>query len=169
MMMKKFLLGLFVLFSFTLTLSAQDISITDTDGKSYKVFASNSELKIEGMEGKVVFLEFFGLNCSACKQIMPNLINIQEKYGDKVTVMAIEVQQHEVDPINAYKRQHSINYPTFSNFDVGYLVRFIADKSGWSGNIPFLVAIDSTGKVAFTQAGIISEETLKGYMEKLLK
>ena len=167
--MKKIFIGLLVLLTLTFTLSAKEMSITNTDGKSYKVFASDSELKIEGMEGKVVFLEFFGLNCSACKQIMPNLINIQEKHRGKVSVMAVEVQQHEVDPINTYKRQHGINYPTFSNFDVGYLVRFIADKSGWDGKIPFMVAIDSNGNVQFTQAGVIEEATLENYIEKFSK
>lgn len=165
--MKKILIMTFLMFG--MNLYAQNMKMTDTDGKSYSVVGSDSELKIEGMKGKVVFLEFFGLQCPACKAAMPHLIKIQNKYKDKVQVMAIEVQKNDLAPINAYKKKHGINYPTFSNYDVGYVVRFIADKSGWNGSIPFLVAIDSKGQVQFTQAGIIPEKTLEKYIKDFSK
>ena len=142
----------------------KNMSMTDTDGKSYSIKASGNDIKIEGMEGKVVFIEFFGLNCPACKDYTPHLINLQEKYRDKFQVMAIEVQKHDVDPINAYKKSHNINYITLSNYDVGSMVRYVADKSGWTGAIPFTVAINSKGEVQFAQEGILSEEKLAKYI-----
>jgi len=167
--MKKTILTLTTLMALTTTLYADNMEMYDTDGKKYSVVGEKNELKIEGMEGKVVFLEFFGLKCPACKQEMPHLINIQNKYPDKVKVMAIEVQKNDNDPINAYKKEHGINYTTFSNYDVGLVVRYIADKSGWSGKIPFMVAIDSKGEVQFTQAGIFTENELEGYVKKYSK
>ena len=158
--MKKKFITLFALLTLSINLYAESINIADTNGNAYTVEASDTELKISGMEGKVVFLEFFGLNCPACKEEMPTLINLQNKYSDKMQVLAIEVQQNDIKPINQYKEQHGINYPTFSNYDIGTLVRFIADKSGWDGKIPFMVAIDKEGKVRFTQAGLIKEEVL---------
>ena len=154
------LLALLALLTLSINLYAESINIADTDGNSYTVEATDSELKISGMEGKVVFLEFFGLKCPACKEEMPTLINLQSKYSDKMQVLAIEVQQNDIKPINQYKQQHGINYPTFSNYDIGTLVRFIADKSGWDGKIPFMVGIDKDGQVRFTQAGLINEDTL---------
>ncbi len=142
----------------------KNMSMTDTDGKSYSIKASGNDIKIEGMEGKVVFIEFFGLNCPACKDYTPHLINLQEKYRDKFQVMAIEVQKHDVDPINAYKKSHNINYITLSNYDVGSMVRYVADKSGWTGAIPFTVAINSKGEVQFAQEGVLSEEKLAKYI-----
>jgi len=167
--MKKILLSLLTLLTFTFNLYAENMEMFDTDGKSYKVLGVDNKLKIEGMEGKVVFLEFFGLKCPACKQLMPNLINIQEKYKNKVQIMAIEVQKADVDPINSYKKEHGINYITLSNYDVGRVVRYIMEKSGWKGSIPFVVAINSKGKVQFAQAGVISEEDLAKYVEEFSK
>ena len=164
--MKKTLLTLATLLTLSINLYAQEISITDTDGKSYKIEANNDDIKIEGMEGKVVSLEFFGLKCPACKDAMPHLISLQEKYKDKLQIMAVEVQNNDIDPINAYKKKHGINYTTVSNYDVGYLVRYIADKSGWNGAIPFTVAIDSKGHVQFTQAGKVPEKTLEEFIDK---
>jgi len=167
--MKKTLLALLVFLTFNSNIYAEEMSMTDTNGKTYKVIGTDSEMKIEGMEGKVVFLEFFGLRCPACKEAMPHLINLQNKYPNKLQVMAIEVQKNDVDPINAYKQQHGINYITFSNYDVGRVARFIIEKSGWKGAIPFTIIIDSKGTVQFTQNGIIPEKVLEESVEKFSK
>ena len=167
--MKRTLLTLLTILAFTINLSAEDMEMIDTNGTHYKVVGTDNEIKIEGMEGKVVFLEFFGLKCPGCKQIMPNLIKVQEKYKDKLQVMAIEVQKNDVDPINAYKQEHGINYITLSNYDVGRVARYVMEKSGWQGAIPFMVAIDSKGQVQFAQAGVMSEEDLSNYVEKFSK
>ena len=149
--------------------SVTKMSMTDTDGKSYSIKAAGNDIKIEGMEGKVVFLELFGLNCPACKMLSPKLINLQRKHKDKFQVMAIEVQKHDIDPINAYKKAHGINYITLSNYDVGLVVRYIADKSDWNGAIPFTVAINSKGEVQFAQAGVMSEKQMEKYIEDYSK
>ena len=167
--MKKKFITLLTLLTLAPNLQAADMQMSDTNGKSYKVEATDSTLKIEGMEGKVVFMEFFGLKCPACKEEMPHLINLQNKYPNRLKVLAVEVQNNDNDPINAFKKKHGINYTTFSNFDMGSVVRFIADKSGWRGKIPFMVAIDSKGNVKFTQAGVLDEKTLENYIEKFSK
>jgi len=100
---------------------------------------------------------------------MPHLINLKNKYKDNIRIMAIEVQKHDINPINAYKKKHGINYTTFSNYDVGDVVRYIADSSGWKGTIPFTVVIDAKGIVQFVEAGVIAEDKLNEYVEKFSK
>lgn len=165
--MKKIIISLYILLS--MMLHAQEMKMTDTEGKNYKVSAQEDEFKIEGMEGKLVFLEFFGLNCPACKELMPKLIALQKQYPNRLKVMAIEVQNHEIDPIEKYKAEHGINYSTFSNYDVGFVVRYIANKAEWKGAIPFLVAIDSQGKVQALKVGLSSKDELESYITKYSK
>ncbi len=165
--MKKIIISISVLL--TMILHAQEMEMIDTNGTSYKVSAQNDEFKIERMEGKVVFLEFFGLSCPACKELMPTLISLQEKYPNKLNIMAIEVQNNDVKPINEYKEHYGINYDTFSNYDVGFVVRYIANKAEWKGAIPFLVVIDSKGKVQALKVGITPKEELEAYVEKYSK
>ena len=167
--MKKIFLLLLAIAIFNFSLYAEKMEMTDTDGKHYNVEGDGNNIKIEGMEGKVVFIEFFGLKCPACRKEMPHLINLQKKYPNKLKIMAIEVQKNDNNPINAFKQKHGINYTTFSNFDVGFVVRYIIEKSGWKGAIPFMVAIDSKGQVQFTQTGLISEKKLEEYVEKFSK
>jgi len=166
---KKIAIKLLALLALSFNLYADDMEMTDTNGKHYNIVAEGNEIKIEGMEGKVVFIEFFGLKCPACRKEMPHLINLQKKYPNKLKIMAIEVQKNDNNPINAFKQKHGINYTTFSNFDVGFVVRYIIEKSGWKGAIPFMVAIDSKGQVQFTQTGLISEKKLEEYVEKFSK
>ena len=165
--MKKTIISLCILLS--ITLYAQEMEMIDTNGTSYKVHAQDDQFKIEGMEEKVVFLEFFGLQCPACKEIMPSLIKLQEKYPEKLKIMAVEVQNNDIDPINNYKEQHGINYTAFSNYDIGLVVRYIADNSAWAGAIPFLVVIDAKGKIQILKRGVIPEKTLEEYIEKYSK
>jgi thiol-disulfide isomerase/thioredoxin len=165
--MKKRLIALLTLLN--LTLYAQNMEMYDTDGKHYRVYAQNDTMKIEHLEGKVIFLELFGLRCPACKELMPNLIKLQNKYPNKLKVLGIEVQNNDIAPINDYKKRYGINYTTFSNYDVGLVVRYIADNANWAGAIPFLVVIDSKGTVQVLQRGVISEETLENYVKKYSK
>lgn len=165
--MKKIIISLYLLLS--MMLHAQEMEMTDTQGKNYKIIAQDDDFKISGMEGKVVFLEFFGLNCPACKELMPSLIELQNQYPNKLQVMGIEVQNHEVDPIEKYKAEHGINYTTFSNYDVGFVVRYIANKAQWKGAIPFLVAIDANGKVQALKVGITPKATLEEYIKNYSK
>lgn len=165
--MKKFIISLLTLLS--MLLHAQEMEMIDTDGKSYKVLAEENTINIEGMKGKIVFLELFGLRCPACKEMMPSLIKLQERYPNKVKILAIEVQNNDIDPINAYRKKYGINYTTFSNYDIGLMVRYIADNSGWAGAIPFLVVIDTKGQVKALKRGITPEKILEAYIMKYSK
>jgi thiol-disulfide isomerase/thioredoxin len=167
--MKKIVILLFLLLNMTLNANAQEMEMFDTDGISYKVHAQDAQFQIEGMQGKVVFLEFFGLNCPACKDLMPTLIKLQNKYPNQLQVMAIEVQNHDIDAIKKYKEEHGINYPTFANYDVGFVVRYIADNSGWKGAIPFLTIIDANGQVRVVEVGANDEKKLEAYIQMYTK
>ena len=79
--------------------------------------------------------------------------------------MAIEVQKHDIDPIIAYKKAYGINYTTFSNYDIGLVVRYIADNAKWSGAIPLLMVIDTKGKIQVLKMGVTKEEKLEEYIE----
>ncbi len=63
---------------------APDFSVTDIDG---------NELNAKGALGKsrVLVLNFWGLRCSACLEEIPHLNRLQEKFGDRVAVIGVNV------------------------------------------------------------------------------
>ena len=143
------------------------MSMTDTTGKTYKVQGTEQGLKIEGLEGKVIFLEFFGHKCPPCLASIPHLINLQKKYADKLAVISIEVQGYNTAQVTAFAKEKGMNYIVVPEETASALVNYIQQRAQWRGSIPFLVALDTTGNVQFVQAGMLPEESLEELIGQL--
>ena len=165
-MMKKLLATVFVIFSLLSGLHAEQakksaLQIKDINGKVYTVSGTPEGLKIDGMEGKVVFLEFFGHNCPPCLMSIPHLINLQKKYKDKLAVMAVEVQGYTSAQLQQFAKLKGINYTVISGNEEHLFVNYIAQRAQWQGSIPFLIALDTKGNVQFIQVGMLPESSLE--------
>jgi len=164
--MKKILALGVILFSLLTSLqAATDMSITDIKGKSYKVVGTEEGLKIEGLEGKIVFLEFFGHRCPPCLKSIPHLIKLQNKHKDKLAIISIEVQGLNNNQLKIFAEKKGMNYIVAADEKTEGIVNYISNRAQWQGSIPFMLAIDKKGKVQFAQAGMIPESSL----EKLIK
>jgi thiol-disulfide isomerase/thioredoxin len=173
--MKKRLLAALMLFSFLSTAQAESpakkssLQITDINGKSYTVTGTKEGLKISGMEGKVVFLEFFGHKCPPCLASIPHLADLQKKHQDKLAVIGIEVQGLSEAQLKAFVQSRGINYTVISGQKEHLFVSYISQRAQWQGGIPFLLALDGNGDVQFIQAGMLPEASLEELFEQLHK
>ncbi len=143
------------------------MSITDTNGKTYKVTGTHQGLNIEGLEGKVIFLEFFGHQCPPCLASIPHLIKLQKKYKDTLAIVAIEVQGYSAAQAKAFVKEKGINYIVAAEENASRLLSYIQQRAQWRGSIPFLVALDTEGTVQFVQAGMLPEESLEDLISQL--
>ncbi|HIP14982.1 MAG TPA: TlpA family protein disulfide reductase [Sulfurimonas autotrophica] len=168
--MKKLLASTILLFALlTSTQAASDasMSITDTNGKTYKVTGTEQGLKIKGLEGKIVFLDFFGHKCPPCLKSIPHLIKLQKKYKNKLAIVAIEVQGYNNSQLKSFAKEKGINYITVSDEKANGIVNYISQRAQWQGSIPFLVAMDKKGDVQFVQAGMLPEASLEELIRQL--
>jgi thiol-disulfide isomerase/thioredoxin len=145
------------------------MTMTDIKGKAYNVTGTEQGLKIEGLEGKVVFLEFFGHKCPPCLASIPHLIHLQNKYQDKLAIVAIEVQGYSNTQVQEFANEHKINYIAVSEEKAVDLVYYIQQRAQWRGSIPFMVALDPKGDVQFVQAGMLPEASLEELFTQLSK
>jgi len=171
-MIKKLLLASLLLFTLSQaeqpsTEKQPTMSMTDTNGKTYKVQGTEQGLNIEGLEGKVVFLEFFGHKCPPCLASIPHLIHLQKKYKDTLAIVAIEVQGYTSAQTKAFAKEKELNYIVVSEETASDLVNYIQQRAKWRGSIPFLVALDTTGNVQFVQAGMLPESSLEELIGQL--
>ena len=171
--MQKLLITL-LLFSLTFFVQAKEttlsnMTMTDTTGKTYNVTGTEQGLKIEGLEGKVVFLEFFGHKCPPCLASIPHLINLQKKYKDTLAIISIEVQGYNHAQTAAFAKEKGMNYTVVSEEKASAVVSYIQQRAQWKGSIPFLVALDTKGDVQFVQAGMLSEAQMEELIGKLSK
>jgi thiol-disulfide isomerase/thioredoxin len=143
--------------------------MTDVTGKSYTAIPTKEGLEIEGLEGKIVFLEFFGHKCPPCLASIPHLINLQRKYKDKLAIVAIEVQGYNHNKTKKFAKEKGMNYIVVSEEKASELVQYIQQRAQWRGSIPFLVALDTAGDVKFIQAGMLQESALEELITKLSK
>jgi thiol-disulfide isomerase/thioredoxin len=173
--MKKLLVSALMLLSFLGTAQAadtakkSDIQITDINGKSYTVKGTKEGLKISGMEGKVVFLEFFGHKCPPCLASIPHMIDMQKKHKGKLVIIAVEVQGLNEAQLKSFVKSKGINYTVISGEKEHLFVSYISQRAQWSGSIPFLLALDKKGDVQFIQAGMLPEESLEALFQQLNK
>lgn len=165
-----------VLFSFlTSSQAAQSkspliqMTMTDINGLSYDVTGTDQGLQIKGLEGKIVFLEFFGHKCPPCLASIPHLISLQNKYKDKLAIVAIEVQGMNTAEVTTFVKEKGINYIAVSEEKAGELVDYISQRAQWNGSIPFLVALDTKGDVQFVQVGMLPESSLEELIAQLSK
>ena len=143
------------------------MTMTDTTGKTYNVTGTQQGLKIEGLEGKVIFLEFFGHRCPPCLASIPHLIDMQKKHKDKLAVVSIEVQGYNKQQTAAFAKEKGMNYIVVSEETAEQLVGYIQQRAQWRGSIPFLVAMDTNGDVQFVQAGLLPESSLEELFTQL--
>ena len=170
-MIKKLLATLLV-FSLTSFVQADEkaqpkMTMTDTSGKTYNVEGTTQGLKIEGLEGKIIFLEFFGYKCPPCLASIPHLIELQKKHKDTLAIVAIEVQGYTNEQTASFAKEKGINYITVSEENASELVNYIQQRAQWKGSIPFLVALDTKGDVQFVQAGMLSEAQYEELISQL--
>jgi len=165
--MKK-ILALTLLLASLLTVSQaaeeDKFTMTTTDGKTLHMTGTTTGLVFEEYKGKIVFLEFFGHRCPPCLKTIPHLIELQEKYKDKLKVIAIEVQGLSNSKLKSFMKQKGINYTVASMNDANEVLEHVSNRAQWQGSIPFMVAIDKKGTVTFAQAGMLPQS----YLEKLI-
>jgi len=172
--MKKNILKVFLVLSLLTSIQAKDtkpaplmMSMTDIKGKTYTVEGTTQGLKIQGLEGKVTFIEFFGHQCPPCVASIPHLVKLKEKYKDTLAIVSIEVQGFNNEQLKKFVADKSINYTVFSEGQASDVVRYIQQRAQWTGSIPFLVALDTKGDVQFVQAGMLPEASLEDLIKQL--
>ncbi|MCW8822280.1 MAG: TlpA family protein disulfide reductase [Sulfurovum sp.] len=172
--MKKLFTATLLLFSLLTYVQAAEnesplitMTMTDITGKTYDVAGTEQGLNIKGLEGKVIFLEFFGHKCPPCLASIPHMINLQNKYKDTLAIVAIEVQGNNNNEVAKFAKDKGINYIAVSEENASELVNYIQQRAQWRGSIPFLVALDTKGDVQFVQAGMLPESSLEELISQL--
>lgn len=119
---------------------APAVTINDLDGKPVELG------KLIG--GKPLLLEFWATWCPICKALLPQLEAVRKTFGDRVTLVGINVTVNESKPrVRRYLEEHQ---PPF-------LVLYDERGAGVRAyDVPatsFIVVIDPAGKVVYTGSG----------------
>ena len=145
--------------------------IIDSDGNTLHVDEEENGISFQEHKNKVVFLLFFGYRCPPCLGEIPELIELQKEKGDKLAIIAMEVQGLPEKQLKVFKALKKINYTLLSGStqNNSKFVSYIEQRAQWGRRIPFLVGINSKGEVNFVQLGGMSKSYLEEVFEQLSK
>lgn len=81
---------------------APDFKVKDLDGK---------DVSLEAYKGKVILLNFWATWCGPCRAEIPSLIELQNKYKDRMQIIGMVVDDDDENEIRAVVKNETINYP----------------------------------------------------------
>lgn len=113
--------------------------------------------------GKTLLVTFFATWCPPCMQEVPDLIDLQDQYGDKAfSVVALSVDQGGPKVVKRLIERRFINYPVL--MADGATAR---DFGGVVG-IPTSFLINSRGTIVKTYPGYVSHAVLENDIKKIM-
>ena len=115
-------------------------------------------------QGKIVLVNFWATWCPPCREELPSLKSLQEKYGDEgFSVLGVSIDKGGKKIVSRFVRKMEINYPVV-----------LADSSlgkGFGGffGVPASFLIDRSGTVVKSYTGYVSHEQFEEDIQKILK
>jgi thiol-disulfide isomerase/thioredoxin len=118
---------------------APDFKLEGLDGKP---------LSIAGSHGKVILLNFWATWCGPCRAEIPDLIELQTKYRDRLQIIGLTVDDDDAGEIKRVVEQTGINYP------VAMASIEVRRKYGGIAALPTSFMLDSQGRVMQKHEGL---------------
>ncbi|MBN2380813.1 redoxin domain-containing protein [candidate division WOR-3 bacterium] len=121
---------------------APDFTLTTIDGE---------EVRLSDLQGKVVILDFWGIGCGPCYQIMPVLERFFNDHKDELFIYGIESWNNPADKIKETLDQFGWTYPNLVGSDD-------VNKAYGITGVPHMFVIDPEGNVRYEHRGFAPGE-----------
>jgi len=102
--------------------------------------------------GKVVVLNFWATWCGPCRLEIPDLIALQERYGDSLMVVGLSLDDGPVADVQQFVKAHNINYP------VAVVSGEIQAQFGGINAVPSTFIVTRDGMITQRHVGLLNAE-----------
>lgn len=126
----------------------------DASGKATFDFVLKDEhnlpVKLAEYKGKVVIVNFWATWCPPCREEIPDLIALQERYKDTLQIVGVSQDSGSIEDVRQFAKQHGMNYPTvMSSPEIERLFPGIYA-------LPTSFVIDRDGRIAQKHIGLLN-------------
>jgi thiol-disulfide isomerase/thioredoxin len=118
---------------------APEFTLAGLDGKPVTLADS---------KGKVVLVNFWATWCGPCRAEIPDLVELQNKYKDRLQILGLVVDDEDQDAIRKFVAKFHINYPVAIATDALRL------EYGGIPALPTSFVLDSEGRVVQKHEGL---------------
>ena len=144
------------------TVSTASFHLLDTQGKSYVVEKRGTNFALDEGKDKVVIFDIFATWCPPCRAEAKYLANLQKKYGDKLIVMGVTIEDDvSNDELEQFKKTYGGNYLIANKAENQSLARSIASTIGVGQQFPIpLMILYKNGQYVTHYVGATPEEMI---------
>jgi thiol-disulfide isomerase/thioredoxin len=118
---------------------APEFQLSGLDGKPISLAATR---------GKIILLNFWASWCGPCRAEVPDLVELQERYKDRLQVIGLVVDDDDMDAIHQFVKDFGINYP------VGVAPAELRVQYGGIPALPTSFVLDTQGRVVQKHVGL---------------
>ncbi len=118
---------------------APEFKVAGLDGKP---------LSLADERGKVILLNFWATWCGPCRAEIPDLIELQTKYKDRLQIIGLTVDDEDAGLVKKVVEETGINYP------VAMAPAEVRLKYGGIAALPTSFVLDSEGRVVQKHEGL---------------
>jgi cytochrome c biogenesis protein CcmG/thiol:disulfide interchange protein DsbE len=118
---------------------APDFKLTGLDGKP---------VTLAGSHGKVILLNFWATWCGPCRAEIPDLVELQNKYKDRLQILGLVVDDDDQEAVKKFVSEFGINYP------VAIASNDIRFQYGGIAALPTSFVLDAEGRIVQKHEGL---------------
>jgi thiol-disulfide isomerase/thioredoxin len=119
--------------------AAPAFQLNDLDGRP---------LSLSEAKGKIVLLNFWATWCGPCRAEIPDLVDLQKRYSDKLEIIALATDEDDPDEVRRFILQAGINYR------VAMVSDEIRRDYGGVAALPTSFVIDPQGRIVQKHVGL---------------
>jgi len=119
---------------------------------------------LEQYRSKIIVLNFWATWCPPCREEMPELSQLHERYQDK-NVVVLGVAIDEPAAVKAYLQTSPVSYPVVLSENES--MELATQLGNDQAVLPYTVIIDANGNVIDTFLGRISLDLLEKSLQKI--
>ncbi len=120
--------------------AAPELSVKGMDGK---------DVSLTAMRGKVVLLNFWATWCGPCRMEVPDLVELQKKYPERLQVIGVVVDDEDQEAVRSFAKRYSMNYP------IAMATNEMRFRFGGVPALPTTFVIDTQGRVVQKHVGLL--------------
>jgi len=105
-------------------------------------------LSLGEAKGKIVLLNFWATWCVPCRAEIPDLVDLQKRYADKLEIIALATDEDDADEVRRFVMESGINYR------VAMVSDEVRRDYGGIAALPTSFVIDAQGRIVQKHVGL---------------